>query len=64
MEKPLYTAESLCYLPPILVPDLVPRRAAARETLTELLVAELGDSEFSSTYLMVRSCLHGIDHFH
>lgn len=57
LSTPVYVAEALCYLPPTLVPDVAPRRAAARETLTELMVADIGDAFSSNPYLMVRVSL-------
>lgn len=40
-------------MPPVLSADYAARRSAARETLTEILVAELGDEISTSPYLIV-----------
>lgn len=53
LSKAVYVAEGLCFAPPVLSADYVARRSAARETLTEILVADLGDTVFKSPYLIV-----------
>jgi cleavage and polyadenylation specificity factor subunit 1 len=53
LEKPVYVAEGLSFLPPILTYDYVARRATSREALAEILVADLGDSTARSPYLIV-----------
>jgi hypothetical protein len=40
-------------VPPVLSADYAARRSAARETLTEILVADLGDEISTSPYLIV-----------
>lgn len=55
LEKPLYVAEGLSSIPPLLSPEFVVRRAAAKETLTEIMVANLGDESQKSPYLIVSS---------
>jgi cleavage and polyadenylation specificity factor subunit 1 len=40
-------------VPPVLSADYAARRSAARETLTELIVADLGDSVSKTPYLIV-----------
>jgi len=50
-------AEGLCFVPPVLSADYAARRSAARETLTEILVADLGDTVSKSPYLIVSSLL-------
>lgn len=42
-------------MPPVLSSDYAARRSAARETLTEMLVADLGDEISKLPYLIV-SC--------
>ncbi|CAG8956883.1 hypothetical protein HYFRA_00012338 [Hymenoscyphus fraxineus] len=54
LSKPVYVAEGLCFVPPVLSADYAARRSAARETLTEIIVADLGDSISKSPYLIVR----------
>jgi cleavage and polyadenylation specificity factor subunit 1 len=49
----MYVAEGLCFVPPVLSADYAARRSAARETLTEILVADLGDSVSKTPYLIV-----------
>lgn len=53
LSKPIYVAASLGFLPPTLTADFTPRRSSSKATLTEILVAELGDSTFKSPYLIV-----------
>lgn len=55
LEQPVYSAPGLSALPPVLTTDDRQRRAAARETLTEVLFANLGDASSPSPYLVVSS---------
>ncbi|KAI1485297.1 CPSF A subunit region-domain-containing protein [Biscogniauxia mediterranea] len=55
LSKPIYVAEGLSYVPPILSVDFAVRRGTARETLKEILVADLGDSTSSHPYLLARN---------
>lgn len=52
--KLVYSAPNLLHLPPILS-DAVQRRVGAKETLTELLIADVGPTEAPSPYLILRS---------
>ena len=52
--KVMYSAPNLPHLPPILS-DTVQRRVGAKETLTELLLADIGPAETPSPYLVLRS---------
>lgn len=52
--KLMYSAPNLPHLPPILS-DAVQRRVGAKETLTELLVADVGPTEAPSPYLVLRN---------
>ncbi|MCJ1478715.1 mRNA cleavage and polyadenylation factor subunit [Lambiella insularis] len=52
---PVYRANGLNFLPPFLSEDFTVRRSNARESLVEILVAELGDSVLKSPYLLLRS---------
>jgi cleavage and polyadenylation specificity factor subunit 1 len=45
--------EGFGFLPPTLSSDFVPRRTTGKETLTEILVADIGDEIAKSTYLIV-----------
>ncbi|KAH8682460.1 CPSF A subunit region-domain-containing protein [Xylariales sp. PMI_506] len=54
LSKPICLVEGLSYIPPILSAGYSPRRGSAKEVVTEILVANLGDSTSSSPYLMVR----------
>ncbi|KAL3422159.1 cpsf a subunit region [Phlyctema vagabunda] len=54
LSKPVYVAEGLCFVPPVLSADYAARRSAARETLTEMIVADLGDSVSKTPYLILR----------
>lgn len=51
----VYSSDGLSYTPSTFGPDFVIRRAAAKETLTEILVADLGDAIHSSPYLVART---------
>ncbi|KAF7559018.1 hypothetical protein G7046_g5145 [Stylonectria norvegica] len=51
---PVYVAEGLSYVPPFLSAGYTHRRGMIRETLTEILVADLGDTVFQSPYLILR----------
>ncbi|KAI9842274.1 MAG: mRNA cleavage and polyadenylation factor subunit [Sclerophora amabilis] len=53
-DSPTYTALSLGFLPPLLSAGYTARRPGTRAELTEILVAELGDSTAKSPYLIVR----------
>ncbi|KAI9668969.1 MAG: mRNA cleavage and polyadenylation factor subunit [Trizodia sp. TS-e1964] len=55
LEAPIYVAETLSSLPPVLTAEHTVHRLAARETLTEILVADLGDAIIKSPYLILRS---------
>lgn len=48
-----FSSAGLSYLPSSFGPDFVVRRAAAKETLVEILVADIGDSASVSPYLVV-----------
>jgi len=54
MEKPCYVAEALGFLPPLLTVGYMPRRSAAKATITEVLAADLGDATTKSPHLIVR----------
>ena len=56
LSKPIYVIEGLCYVPPVLSAGYSARRKNAKETLTEVLVADLGDATSSSPYLIVSRC--------
>ncbi|KAL8945889.1 MAG: hypothetical protein Q9222_007636, partial [Ikaeria aurantiellina] len=58
LEKCVYKADGLAFLPPFLTPEFWVRRSQAREDLTELLVAELGDASQKAPYLILRSSLN------
>ncbi|CAF9940116.1 MAG: mRNA cleavage and polyadenylation factor subunit, partial [Alectoria fallacina] len=55
LNKPVYSAEGLSFLPPFLSPEFTARRSSTKEGLTEILVAELGDSTHKSPYMILRS---------
>ncbi|OAA80955.1 protein CFT1 [Akanthomyces lecanii RCEF 1005] len=54
LSEPVYVAEGLTSTPPFLSANFTGRKAAARETLTEILVADLGDVVAKSPYLILR----------
>ncbi|KAM0342432.1 hypothetical protein ACHAPU_009619 [Fusarium lateritium] len=55
LSTPVYIAEGLCYIPPFLSADYTLRRGLARESLREILVADLGDTTSQSPYLILRN---------
>jgi cleavage and polyadenylation specificity factor subunit 1 len=55
LSNAVYSSEGLSYTPSTFGPDFVVRRAASRETLTEILVADLGDATHSSPHLVART---------
>ncbi|QDS67966.1 hypothetical protein FKW77_009040 [Venturia effusa] len=54
LEAHVYAADGLAFLPPTLG-DVVPRRQTGRESLTEILVADIGDETSKSMYLIIRT---------
>ncbi|ATY61513.1 protein CFT1 [Cordyceps militaris] len=54
LSEPVYVAEGLTSTPPFLSANFTGRKAAAKETLTEILVADLGDVVAKSPYLILR----------
>ncbi|KAK7397891.1 mRNA cleavage and polyadenylation factor subunit [Neonectria punicea] len=54
LSEPVYVAEGLTYIPPFLSPEYTHRRGMARETLSEIMVANLGDSVSQPPYLILR----------
>ena len=57
LEKPCYVTEGLSFLPPVLTVDYMPRRSAAKATITEILAADLGDATTKSPHLIVSSLI-------
>ncbi|KAM0712189.1 hypothetical protein Q7P37_011283 [Cladosporium fusiforme] len=53
--SPLFTALNLSHLPPILSTDNTQRRVGARETLAEIIVADVGPTDATDPYLILRS---------
>ena len=53
VQKPVYVADGLSFLPPFLSAEFNIRRSSARESLTEILMTELGDTTHKSPYLIV-----------
>ena len=47
-------AEGLSLLPPFLSTEFAVRRASTKETIVEILVAELGDGVHKAPYVLVR----------
>ncbi|KAM3469253.1 hypothetical protein MY8738_010146 [Beauveria namnaoensis] len=54
LSDPVYVAEGLTSTPPFLSANFTGRKAAAKETLTEILVADLGDVVSKSPFLILR----------
>ena len=55
LSKPVCSYEGFGFLPPSLSSDFVPRRTTGKETLTEIIVADIGDEVAKLTCLIVRS---------
>ncbi|KAI0410169.1 CPSF A subunit region-domain-containing protein [Xylaria palmicola] len=55
LKTPIYVAEGLSYLPPILSADYSARRGTSREILKEMLIADLGDNTSSYPHLIARN---------
>lgn len=53
LNKPVYVANGLSFLPPFLSTEFTLRRSSGRDEIKEILVAELGDSTYKSPYLIV-----------
>ena len=53
LSEPIYVTEGLGFVPPMLSADYVPRRGTTKETIAEILVADLGDTTATSPYLIV-----------
>ncbi|KAI0178775.1 CPSF A subunit region-domain-containing protein [Hypoxylon sp. FL1284] len=58
LSKPVYVAEGLPFVPAILSANYAARRGTAKESIKEILVADLGDMTSSYPYLIAR---HGND---
>ena len=59
LNKPVYTASGLSFLPPFLSEDFTVRRSTAKQRLIELLVAEIGDYTSKSLCLIVGTLDYG-----
>ncbi|KAI3340631.1 CPSF A subunit region-domain-containing protein [Ustulina deusta] len=55
LKAPIYVAEGLPYLPPILSANYAARRGTSREALKEILIADLGDNTSYYPYLVTRN---------
>lgn len=58
--QPIYLPPSLAQLPPVLSLDGAQRRTGAKEALTELLVADLGQQRSAQPYLIVRTAVDDV----
>ncbi|KAG6021324.1 hypothetical protein E4U41_002526, partial [Claviceps citrina] len=54
LSKPVFEAEALTSIPPYLSADFVVRKGASKESVAEILVADLGDAVSQAPYLIVR----------
>lgn len=54
LSKPVYVTEGLSQIPPYLSADYVVRKGTPKETLSEILVADLGDAVSQTPYLILR----------
>ncbi|CAH0048218.1 unnamed protein product [Clonostachys solani] len=55
LSKPVFVSDGLSYLPPFLSTDFTVRKGSPRDTFTECLVADLGDSVSQTPYLILRN---------
>ncbi|KAI4101275.1 MAG: hypothetical protein L6R37_005018 [Teloschistes peruensis] len=55
LERYVYKADGLSFLPPFLTPEFFVRRSQAKESLVQILVTDLGDVSQKAPYLMLRS---------
>ncbi|KAF2674469.1 protein CFT1 [Microthyrium microscopicum] len=55
LNKPIYTTPAFQYLPGQIGDDFVKRRFAAKETLVEVLVADIGDVTTKSPHIILRT---------
>ncbi|KAG5972297.1 hypothetical protein E4U55_000857 [Claviceps digitariae] len=54
LSRPVFEAEALTSIPPYLSADFVVRKGASKESISEILVADLGDAVSQTPYLIVR----------
>ncbi|KAG5914028.1 hypothetical protein E4U42_000727, partial [Claviceps africana] len=54
LSRPVFEAEALTSIPPYLSADFVVRKGASKESVAEILVADLGDAVSQTPYLIVR----------
>ncbi|KAK8928059.1 Protein cft1 [Metarhizium anisopliae] len=54
VSRPVFVAEALTSIPPFLSAAFVARKGASKESITEILVADLGDAISQTPYLIVR----------
>ena len=55
--EPFFSAPMLSYLPPVISQDAPQRRVGAKETLTEILIADIGTKDAKQPYLILRSAM-------
>ncbi|KAL8634970.1 MAG: hypothetical protein Q9228_007492, partial [Teloschistes exilis] len=55
LERYVYKADGLSFLPPFLTPEFFVRRSQAKEPLVQILVTDLGDVSQRAPYLILRS---------
>ena len=55
LSQSVFEAEALTSIPPYLSADFVVRKGASKESITEILVADLGDAVSQTPYLIVSS---------
>lgn len=53
LSKAIFVAEGLTFVPPVLSAGYAARKSAARETISEIIVADLGDDVSKVPYLIV-----------
>lgn len=55
LSKPVFVSDGLSYLPPFLSTEFTVRKGSPRDTFTECLVADLGDTVSLTPYLILRN---------
>ncbi len=55
LSKHIYKAPAISFLPPTISPTFAARRNTTGETITELLIADLGDSNSKTPHLILRA---------
>ncbi|KXT13257.1 hypothetical protein AC579_2488 [Pseudocercospora musae] len=58
--QPLFAVPTLPHLPPVVAADATQRRVGTKETLTEVLVSDLGQDGLTQPYLVLRTAMDDV----